>query len=287
MKLPEMNRRNKALLLVLLVIIVVPSVFIYDYTQNNPKFCTTCHLMNEAYDTWSVSAMHDLNCHECHETDMVESIGHVIEVLTKNPDDVTKPTEIDNSLCEHCHASNDPQWLQVVNTAGHKVHFYGDADHADCIDCHGLRLHAFEPPEQTCVECHEEEKTYVEELMGTHCVSCHEFTAVDHDLFPPSNVCLQCHEEQNMTGVSFPVDVHTRTACVNCHNPHEEEQVPDCTQCHGEGEGLHLEAGHVECTSCHIPHSDAEVRATCESCHVDKEDHYAPVNCAACHSFIE
>ena len=88
-----------------------------------------------------------------------------------------------------------------------------------------------------------------------------------------------------MTGVSFPADVHTQTACVNCHSPHEEGPFPDCTQCHSEGSGLHTVPSHVECTTCHVPHSDVGVRETCESCHVDKVDHYTPVNCAACHSF--
>jgi nitrate/TMAO reductase-like tetraheme cytochrome c subunit len=285
MKLPEMTRRNKTLLLLALIIIAVPSIFIYNYTQNDPRFCTSCHLMNEAYDTWTVSAMHDLTCHECHETDMIESVGHVVEVLTKSPEEVTKPTEIDNSVCERCHASNDPKWLQVENTAGHNVHIYGAADHVDCIDCHGLSLHVFEPPEATCVQCHGEEISNVEEIMGTHCVVCHEFTAVDHDIFPEDNVCLQCHEEQSLKSLSFPVNAHNDTACINCHNPHEEEPFPDCTSCHVEGGGLHAEPSHVECTSCHVPHSDVGIRETCESCHVDKVDHYAPANCATCHSF--
>jgi len=36
--------QGRRLLLVLgVVIIALPAIYIYDYTQNNPKFCTTCH----------------------------------------------------------------------------------------------------------------------------------------------------------------------------------------------------------------------------------------------------
>ena len=164
MKLPEMTKRNQILLILVLIIAAVPALFIYDYTQNNPKFCTTCHLMNSAYDTWNVSAMHHVNCHSCHETDMITSMNHVYDVLFKNPSEVTKPVEITNEMCESCHASNDPQWLQVVNTAGHKVHFFGEENYADCIDCHGLTLHVFEPPEQACLNCHDPEKVHASDL---------------------------------------------------------------------------------------------------------------------------
>jgi len=142
-QIPEMNRRNQVLLLLILVIIALPSYLIYDYTQHNPKFCTTCHLMNTAYDTWNMSAMHDLDCHKCHETDMVESLGHVVEVVFEDPHEVTKITEIDNELCIDCHASNDYEWIQVMTTEGHRVHFFDNSDPPFCIDCHGLNLHVF------------------------------------------------------------------------------------------------------------------------------------------------
>ncbi|MCW4048350.1 MAG: hypothetical protein NWE89_01305 [Candidatus Bathyarchaeota archaeon] len=285
MQLPDMSvRRNQMLLALALIVIAIPSLFIYDYTQNNPKFCTTCHLMSDAYDTWSVSAMHDLTCHECHVNDMVESLGHVVEVLTVNPDVVTKPTEIDNELCEHCHASEDPQWLQVVNTAGHKVHFYGSENYADCIDCHGLRLHTFTPPEETCLECHDESMGQAEEIMETHCVACHQFTVTEHELIPETAECLSCHNGRDDLGVSFPEEGHTDAQCVSCHNPHEEELTFDCSDCHDPSGDLHEMTYHYLCTTCHIPHSETTMRENCLTCHGDKDEHYAPANCATCHN---
>jgi len=285
LKITELIGRNKKIFAAALVVLAIPSYFVYDYTQHNPKFCTTCHLMDEAYETWDASAMHDLNCHKCHESDMLESLDHVREVVFEKPEEVTKLTEIDNEVCENCHATNDPQWLQVVNTAGHEVHFFGVNQPPDCIDCHGIQLHVFEPPEETCEECHGEEYEQPVEDMHTHCVVCHEFTVTEHELIPERGDCLDCHEAQDTMGVSFPTDAHTDTPCMNCHNPHEEEQHTECSVCHDVStEGLHTESAHTDCEACHTPHSSEPMRDNCLSCHLDKVDHFAPADCATCHS---
>jgi len=278
------KRRNYVI--AALVLLMIPSYFIYDYTQHNPKFCISCHLMNEAYDTWDVSAMHDLDCHKCHESDIVTSMDHLREVVFEKPQEVTKITEVDNELCEKCHASADPKWLQVANTAGHKVHFYDSADAPDCIDCHGLQLHVFEPPVETCDTCHEEELNEPCGDMRVHCVVCHEFTVAEDDLIPARDDCISCHEAQDTMGVTFPSDAHSDTPCLDCHNPHDKELENECTTCHPvPSAGLHQEAAHENCETCHTPHSDDPMRDTCLSCHLDQEEHFAPADCAGCHSF--
>jgi hypothetical protein len=284
MKLPENTRRNQVILLILVIVIAIPSLYIYDYTQNNPRFCLTCHLMNNAYDSWHVSAMHDISCHNCHETTMAESMEHVFDVLTKNPNVVTKPVVIDNSMCETCHVSNDPQWLQIANTAGHKVHIFGNNDSIECIDCHGLNLHVFEPPSDTCVQCHDVAKVHATEEMNTTCVSCHNFLANGTNLIPGRSTCLECHTDRELT-LSMPDGAHVNTTCTNCHNPHGTVTAVDCTSCHmNVSGGLHDVSAHTDCTSCHVPHEDVTVRDTCVTCHTDKVDHYAPVSCITCHN---
>ncbi len=286
MGLLELLKKNQKIIFAALIVVAIPSYFVYDYTQHNPKFCTTCHLMNEAYEAWDASAMHDLDCHKCHETDMMESLGHVREVIFEKPQEVTKITEVDNKLCENCHASEDPQWLQVVNTAGHKVHFFESNEAPDCIDCHGIQLHVFEPPEETCDACHGEEFDQPCVDMRVHCVVCHEFTVTGDDLIPARSDCLDCHEAQDTMGVSFPTDAHSDTPCMNCHNPHDREQHSECTTCHPvPSKGLHEETAHVNCISCHTPHSDEPMRDNCLSCHLDKTEHFEPANCVSCHSF--
>jgi hypothetical protein len=287
LKLPEMTRRNQVIIAIALLIIAIPSYFIYDYTQNNPKFCTTCHLMNTAYETWDISAMHDLNCHECHESDMVESLGHVVEVLTENPQHVTKVTEVDNELCEECHASNDRRWRQVASTAGHEVHFFERDQPPDCIECHGLRLHVFEPPEEICMECHDKETRMDTPEIEMHCLDCHEFT--DRLLFPEKEDCINCHDFARLQAImdeSIHQSVRVETDCFSCHNPHEERKFVDCESCHDTGGlGLHDNTSHTSCELCHTPHSLTGMRDNCLTCHLDRGEHYSQADCHLCHSF--
>ena len=49
--------KAKLLIIALILVIVGGGGFVaykfYDFTQNNPKFCVGCHLMQPAYDTWA------------------------------------------------------------------------------------------------------------------------------------------------------------------------------------------------------------------------------------------
>ena len=288
LKIPNLNKRNQLLLILILIIIVLPSYLIYDYTQHNPKFCTTCHLMNDAYDTWDQSAMHDLDCHKCHETDMVESMGHVVEVLFKDPQTVTKITEIDNELCIKCHASNNYEWIQIASTAGHKIHFFENQKSPNCINCHGLNLHVFKPPEEICLECHIKETWMNTSEIRIHCVECHEFST--RSLFPESEDCINCHDfvrvQTLMADLRHQI-VEVEIYCMSCHKPHTLDTYEDCTVCHISGPmGLHNIYGHQSCALCHSPHSQSSLRGTCLTCHIDKETHYSITRCEICHSFI-
>ena len=283
-----MNKKNQLLLFLIVIIIALPSYLIYDYTQHNPRFCTSCHLMNEAYDTWKISAMHELDCHKCHETNMIESMEHVIEVLFKDPKNVTKPTEIDNELCIECHASNNYNWIQIMNTEGHKIHFFTNQDLPDCISCHGLSLHVFKPPYEICQDCHNEETWMSTPEYNIHCVDCHEFST--RIIFPESVDCVNCHDFARINKImdaSMHQNVQIETYCISCHNPHTEDTFEDCKKCHNQAFiGLHDISAHQSCDMCHSPHEVQNRRDTCISCHVNKETHYYLAKCEICHSFI-
>jgi len=282
MKLPEMNRRNQVLLLLALIIVAIPSILIFDYTQNNPNFCTTCHIMDEAFVTWETSTHGDINCHYCHEPDMITNIRNVYDVITKNPTVVTKHAEIENELCEKCHTSNDPQWRQVLNTAGHQSHVFGENKEVYCIECHGMELHDFVPGKEACLDCHTPDNLHGTDTMIIECVACHDFLAEENELTPEKEDCLTCHSNKEII-LSMPSEAHLET-CLNCHDPHGDEISEDCSSCHMEVEGVLHDIGlHTDCTSCHVPHEAVEVRDSCELCHVDKIDHYAPVSCTNCH----
>jgi hypothetical protein len=229
--------------------------------------------------------MHDITCHECHVADMATNINHMIEVLTVDPDVVVKPAEIENELCEECHASEDPAWIQVVNTDGHKVHFFGDENYAECIDCHGMELHVFRPPEEGCLECHDDSKVHAEEAMDATCVTCHDFLAEGNGFIPEErDDCLVCHSEMEEISMAVTTEAHIESSCTSCHNPHDEKVAEDCATCHTVDDGLHEVALHTDCTSCHVPHVEVSIRETCETCHVNNKEHFAPADCTSCHN---
>jgi len=280
-------RKNAYLLLFILIIVSIPSAFAYNYIQNDPRFCTTCHLMNKAVSTWNSSAMHSLNCKVCHEADIITDVNHLVSVVVYGKSVVDQPVVIDNKICEDCHISNDPKWLQVENTAGHKVHIFDSTQSANCIDCHGARLHDFLPPQEICVKCHTADKQIAEQTMGTHCTTCHEFLATNSTLIPEKHTCLSCHPEKNTMGVSFPANAHSDVNCTTCHDPHIKSVFLNCTSCHSPSslKGLHSTPAHNNCISCHVPHDTNTLRDNCVSCHTDKTSHNSPIDCANCHSF--
>ena len=50
----------------LFVVLGIGSVHLYDYTEHDPKFCVTCHVMDEPFDTWETSVHKTIECHDCH-----------------------------------------------------------------------------------------------------------------------------------------------------------------------------------------------------------------------------
>ena len=281
----DLSQRVKVLLALVVFVGSISSYLIYDYTQHDPRFCTTCHLMDEAYETWSVSAMAELNCHECHVASMVENLEHVVDVVLHDPQEVTKITKIDNELCEHCHTSEKPEFLQIGYTAGHLVHVYeGRGVHFDCIGCHGVDLHEFESDEEICAGCHARMVDTHE--MTIHCTDCHDFNS--RLLFPHDEECVDCHDfarDMSYMEDSYHLVVDVEVDCSSCHDPHAERVFYDCLECHDmSGVGLH-NSDHTDCVSCHTPHSDEALRSTCLECHTDREEHFDPVECYNCHSF--
>jgi nitrate/TMAO reductase-like tetraheme cytochrome c subunit len=282
----SISNKKKIYILIILAFIFVPSVLAYNYFENDPRSCLSCHLMNPAYDAWDHSAMHDIKCHTCHEANILVNINHIIKVTVSDPEEVTTIAEVENQVCENCHVTNDPSWLQIADTIGHKVHFYESQNQPDCIDCHGLQLHVFEPPEEVCNKCHDETLSMDPEELNTHCIACHEFTEKTDVLRPHIRECLECHTERTITKVSFPTGAHEDTECMVCHNPHTSEQHTPCISCHDvKGNDLHALESHPTCESCHTPHSSEEIRGTCLECHTDKQDHFTDVKCASCHRF--
>lgn len=265
----------------------------YDYTQNDPSFCRSCHTMEVAWNKWQNSEHSKVDCHNCHHVSPIAGAELIVNFLMERPDRNTNHAAVPDQACEKCHESGNPQWVQVAQTAGHKTHA-GDQNIA-CQTCHGLRLHEFRPTTEICVACHadhvagEAKAIKVPRMQDLHCVECHQFLRQDSPLRPTRQTCLDCHQKITIGRVVFPDKAPMKWDCRECHKPHDQANpVVNCTGCHSgaKTEGLHGMKTHSgsECKTCHQPHQwTVSSRDTCLACHQDKAQHNAGTNCADCH----
>jgi len=288
----------KVVLTVILLVVIFGGSYgsyrIYDYTQNDPEFCRSCHTMNVAWDKWQNSEHSKVGCHSCHTVSPVAGAQLVLNYLMENPDKNANHASIPDKACEKCHYSGDPQWVQVEQTAGHKTH--AEDQNIACQTCHGMRLHQFRPTTEICVACHadhvtgQEKSIKVEQMRDLHCVECHQFLREDSPLRPTRETCLGCHQKITTNNVVFPEGAPMAWDCRECHKPHDKANpVVDCLGCHttAKTEGLHGAKTHSEsrCKVCHQPHEwKVTKRETCLSCHQDKVSHNPDNACTDCHT---
>ena len=66
----------KGFVLAAFVIVFVLSVMVgyryYRYTQDDPQFCASCHLMKEAYKEWQKGKHRDVVCQDCHQLSILK-----------------------------------------------------------------------------------------------------------------------------------------------------------------------------------------------------------------------
>ena len=287
LRVPEINKGNIILLILIVITLAIPSYFTYAFTKNNPEFCTSCHLKNTEHENWNQNAMHGLDCHECHESGLLRNLDHAADVIFENHDSLSENNLVNSKSCEKCHASYNYQWKQVRKTEGHQVHIYlREQDRPNCVDCHGLNLHIFTPPEDVCVVCHTRETSMNTPEESIHCMDCHEFS--ERVMFPASDDCINCHDfarSQYIMEESLH-DMQDETDCKSCHSPFSESIHEDCVECHESlTEGQYDYTGHQTCVICHSSHLSIKFRETCLSCHNESETHYTDTQCNICHSF--
>ena len=88
----DMPLKGKIIIAVLLLVIFgvvgYSSFRFYDFTQNNPNFCVSCHVMKEAFETWEASVHQEINCHECHHLAVEEMNQLLISFVFHRPEEV-------------------------------------------------------------------------------------------------------------------------------------------------------------------------------------------------------
>ena len=306
-----LSPQAKVVIAVVLVTVVAGGAFgaykLWDYKENNPKFCMNCHLMDAAWQKWSVSEHKGVNCHECHHLTIMEQNQLLISLVLHNPKEVPArhgKTIVPWKYCVKCHWESDPRYPNapnVSNSPGHAMHFFRAK--VECSKCHGYRLHVFTAEPRFCVRCHPKNNE-VHGMPTLACLACH--TDKTDDLRPNRDKCLSCHGSKEQRDriakepltvdtkhfeptadeiekasklTTFPPDGAMQFDCNKCHKPHGKlflKAGPDCMPCHrnvpqiGKHQ-MHLENG-LKCLDCHKPHMWKVTKAVftqkkCQQCH--------------------
>jgi hypothetical protein len=267
----------------------------YDYVEHDNTFCTSCHVMIEAYVRFTESAHAELGCHDCHQQPVTASLRQLFLWVVERPDHVGPHAPVPDARCVSCHVGEDSErWPQIAASIGHRLHFESEDPELGelmCVSCHGVAVHDFVPASTTCGECHEEADVRLGRMTGStemHCVVCHDFLGEEpvvlpgfHDegvpMAPTRAECLGCHEmNQLLVQDDFLTEPHGGV-CGACHNPHTQEDpiaaAAGCEGCHTEVETLtdfhrSLHAGIQEnCMTCHSAHTWKADKLECLDCH--------------------
>jgi hypothetical protein len=306
--------KAKLLIIALITFIVAGGGYVayrfYDFTQNNPKFCVGCHLMQPAFDTWAQSEHKDLNCHDCHHLSVPEMNDLLISFVLHRPNVVPErhgKVIVGKKYCNQCHTEGKAK--RINRSLFHAKHVY--MEQIECTECHGdvkpdkSGLHRFLPTEKFCTKCHTDKVVHGEGMGGLACINCH--TDRTQDLKPGRKKCLYCHsaddsirkeliEDGSMDVRFFKPDAamikkatkirYTETSpmqffCYECHKPHTAGKVrpktADCLRCHAGTPKVGKHKVHLnmdmQCKDCHKPHV---WKVTEES---------AKKDCVACHEY--
>jgi hypothetical protein len=263
----------------------------YNYMEHDNRFCTTCHLMDDAFERFNRSAHARVGCHDCHHSTRMDQMYQLYATIFKRPTAVQKHAHVENRYCENCHVRGDPErWRIVSQTAGHRLHMESrDTALAGimCVDCHTRSLHDFVAADSTCGQrgCHTNTGIRLGRMasLDIYCSTCHNFMAeapgirldsAGSPLTPATQQCLVCHEMRERLGhMEIALDPHGGT-CGSCHNPHTQEtsRLIDCASaaCHVAWSEVAFHRGipnPERCINCHLPHSWKVEGANCTRCH--------------------
>ena len=297
------------LLFVVLAVAGYSSFRLYDFTQNNPKFCVSCHLMKTSFEAWQKSEHKAINCHECHHLSPAELnkllISFVLKRTTVVPERHGKII-VPWKSCIKCHWEKDqryPKAVMINKSNLHAKHVF--IEQVECSKCHGYIVHKFTPEERFCVKCHKGKVVHGEGMGALACLNCH--TDRTKDLKPGRKKCLFCHGTNEVrkqliaddsldvkhylpsqatinkaVKINIPPDAPMQFYCYTCHKPHGNVRPngDNCLACHENitnvaKHDLHIKVVGMKCKECHKPHSwrvtNESTKKDCVKCHEYKE----------------
>jgi len=258
-----LSPRDKIILISIMLVIsilgIILAVRYYTYIQKNPDFCSSCHLMEEAYTAWKLSGHRNIVCQNCHQLGIIEQnrllIKFVFTTERKTPEPHGEATPW--KTCVTCHWDEASQGAtHVTKSTGHARHIA--VEKLVCKDCHQRTVHSFRPDKQACLRCHKDWKIHGVGMEEVSCLMCHPFSPKKPGRFIPDRErCLSCHRASGKT--LFPEKVPmARLNCYECHKPHNRIKPvdEDCLRCHTrevlDRKALHRSGG--KCVACHHPH---------------------------------
>lgn len=270
----------KGFVLAAFVIVFVLSVMVgyryYRYTQDDPQFCASCHLMKEAYKEWQKGKHRDVVCQDCHQLSILEKNRLLIAFVLKSnrPLEQTHGREKPWEACRNCHMDSIAQGSMTMRkSSGHAMHVF--MQKLQCKLCHKGTLHEFTVNEAVCKNCHRDKGVHGLGMESFSCLKCHLFSEKKPAIIS-RNRCTSCHTQIPKKGPMSSLFCH------QCHNPHGVIKAGDATcvsECHrnvtSAGQhALHLRKG-LDCIYCHKPHTWTvgadRSKKLCSKCHSPKK----------------
>lgn len=308
-----MPLKGKIIIAVLLLGIMVGGGIVsfkfYDFTQNNPKFCVSCHLMQPAFDAWEASEHQQINCHDCHHLSIPEQNRLLINFVLHRPETVPDrhgKIIVPWKYCIQCHWEKNEKYenAKLINKSRmHAKHVF--MEQVECSKCHGYITHKFTAEPRFCLKCHQGKVVHGSGMEEIACLNCH--TDRTPDLRPGPRKCLFCHGGEKVrkeliadqtldvthyepsdeiikkaTKITRPPNGPMQFTCYQCHHPHQTSR-PDwrnCMNCHSQilavgKHGSHIQVMGLECKQCHKPHTwrvtPEQAKKDCVMCHDYKE----------------
>ncbi len=260
----------------LIIAVVVFALFIYGYryfryTQDDPDFCASCHVIREPFLDVQQSKHRDAICQDCHEIGIVEQnqrLGTYI-VTGKNPVSLAHGRITPWQKCRSCHEESLSQGsVTPTKSFGHARHVLDKK--IECKVCHSSAKHRFAPDEAACVKCHADKEVHGLSADNFSCLKCHRFSQREI-VMTPRDKCTGCHHGIPSKGAMSSMSCHY------CHKPHKKEKPVSATctsECHRSqvsvgSHGLHNKKG-IDCMVCHKPHTwtvKENAQTLCRKCH--------------------
>jgi nitrate/TMAO reductase-like tetraheme cytochrome c subunit len=275
-----MIKRDITIVILLLLLSFIGALVGYKYyrhTQEDPEFCASCHLMQEAFRTWQMSRHRDLQCQICHSMNLLEQNRLLVAFVVKGSRSVkqthgrVKPWK----SCKTCHLEEAAQGsITLQSSYGHARHVF--MENINCSKCHTGDMHNFKPQEMACRECHKDKLVHGLGMEGLLCLNCHSFGEKSPKMVLVEK-CLVCHKDIPSKGPMAHIK------CFECHKPHEKIKLTsnDClVRCHGNESqvgqhGLHMREAGLNCLDCHKAHiwivGPKEAKGLCNRCHSLKD----------------